>query len=102
MKKVTAATAAAPASRVTSTVMDRDSGAVVETAVLERVPPDTVHFVITHNGQPRSEMISDGKRSLRRTGPNEPWKPLPVNLSKMMNASRKNLAKSRCERNTPT
>ena len=52
MKKVTAAAVAAPASRVTSTVTDRDSGAVVETVVLERVPPDTVHFVTTHNGQP--------------------------------------------------
>ena len=48
MKKVTAAAAAAPASSVTSTVTDRDSGAVVETAVIERVPPDAVHVVTTH------------------------------------------------------
>ena len=92
MKKVTAAATAAPASRVTSTVTDRDSGAIVETVVIERVPPDTVHVVTTHNGQPGSEMISDGKRSLRRAGPNDPWKPLPMNLSEMMNASRKELS----------
>jgi hypothetical protein len=92
MKKVTAAAAAAPASRVTSTVTDLDSGAVVETAVIERTPPDMVHVVTTHNGQPDSEMISDGKRSLRRAGPNDPWKPLPMNLSEMMNASRKELS----------
>ena len=35
-------------------------------------------------------MISDGQRSLRRAGPNDPWKPLPMNLSGMMNPSQKN------------
>ena len=34
-------------------------------------------------------MISDGKRSLRRAAPNKPGKPLPLNLSEMMNASHK-------------
>ncbi len=92
LKKVQAAVAAAPACRITTSITDRDSGAAVEHAVIERVPPDSVHFVITHNGQPGSEMISDGQRSLRRTGPNEPWKSLPMNLSAMMNESQKAFA----------
>jgi hypothetical protein len=88
MKKVQEAIKAAPTSRSTSTVTDRDSRAVVETIVVERVAPDRVHTFSTHNGQPANEMISDGKRTLQREGPNEPWKTLPVNLSAMMNASK--------------
>jgi hypothetical protein len=85
LKKMTEAAMAAPSSRMTSTVTDRDSGAVLEKMVVEQVKPDQVHFLATKNGKPGTEMISDGKRSLRRSGPNEPWKTLPMNLSGMMN-----------------
>ncbi len=87
LKKVQEAIKAAPTSRFTSTITDRDSGAVVEAMVVERVAPDQVHFLSTRNGQPGTEMVSDGKRTLQRDGPNEPWKTLPVNLSAMMNQS---------------
>ena len=87
LKKVQEAIKAAPTSRFTSTITDRDSGVVVESMVVERVAPDQVHFLSTRNGQPGTEMVSDGKRTLQRDGPNEPWKPLPVNLSAMMNQS---------------
>jgi hypothetical protein len=87
MKKIQEAVKAAHNSRCTMTVTDRDSGAVVETMVIERVAPDRVHSLSTRNGQPGIEMFSDGKRTLEREGPNEPWKSLPVNLSAMMNAS---------------
>lgn len=84
LKKMTDAAMAAPGSRMTSTITDRDSGTVLETVVVEQVKPDQVHFVTTKNGKAGTEMISDGKRSLQRSGPNEPWKPLPINLSGMM------------------
>ena len=84
LKKMSDAALAAPASRMTSTVTDRDSGAVLEKIVVEQVKPDQVHFVTMKNSQPETEMFSDGKRSLERSGPNEPWKPLPMNLSGMM------------------
>ncbi|MGH8164571.1 MAG: hypothetical protein ACREP1_09585 [Rhodanobacteraceae bacterium] len=84
LKKMNDADLAAPASRMTSTVTDRDSGAVLETIVVEQVKPDQVHFLTTQYGKPGTEMISDGKRSLERSGPNEPWKALPMNLSEMM------------------
>jgi hypothetical protein len=84
-KKMIDAARTAPASRLTSIITDRDSGAVLETIVMERVPPDGLHFLSTRNGQLHSEMISDGKRTLQRKSPNEPWKALPVNLGKMMN-----------------
>jgi hypothetical protein len=83
-KKMTDAGMAAPASRVTSTVTDRDSGAVLEKVVVEQVKPDQIHFLTTKGDEPGSEMISDGKRSLRRSGPNQPWKPLSINLSEIM------------------
>jgi len=83
LKKMKEAMLSAPGLRMTSTITDRDNGAVVETIVIERVAPDKIRFVTTRNGEPGSEMISDGKRSLRRTGPNEPWKPLPMNLSQL-------------------
>jgi hypothetical protein len=92
LKKVQVAVATAPPSRNSSTITDRDSGTVVETVVLERVPPDSVHIVTTRHEQAGSEMISDGQRSLRRSGPNEPWKPLPMNLSEMMKESQKAFA----------
>ena len=87
LKKVQEAIKTAPASRLTSTITDRDSGAVVESMVIERVAPDLVHFVSNRNGQHGTEMISDGKRTLEREAPNGPWKTLPVNLSAMMKQS---------------
>ena len=87
MKKVQEAIKAAPNSRCTSTITDRDSGAVVETIVIERVAPDRIHTFSTDNGQPGTEIISDGKRTIQRDGPNGAWKTLPVNFSALMNAS---------------
>jgi hypothetical protein len=83
LKKMKEAMLTAPGLRMTSTITDRDNGAVVETIVIERVAPNKIRFVTTRNGQPGSEMISDGTRSLRRAGPNDPWKTLPLNLSQL-------------------
>lgn len=86
MQKVMDAMKNASSERITSTVSDRDSGKVVESAVVEREQPGKVHFVSSHNGE-QSEIIGDGQRTLRRKGPNEPWKALPVNVSAMMNST---------------
>jgi hypothetical protein len=50
LKKVSDATKTAPASRITHTVTDRDSGAVLESTVVERVLPDGMHFLTMHHG----------------------------------------------------
>jgi hypothetical protein len=83
IKKMAEATKNAPASRLNSTVTDRDSGAVLETMTMERVAPAEIHVATTRHGQAASEMISDGKRNLRRRSPSEPWKSIPLNISEM-------------------
>lgn len=87
LQKMSEATKNAPASRLNSTISDRDSGAVLETVTMERVAPDQIHIVTTHHGEPTSEMISDGKHSLRRDGPNEPWKALPFNFGQAFHSA---------------
>lgn len=87
IKKMKDATKNAPASRLSSTITDRDSDAALETMTMERVAPDQIHVVTTKHGQPASEMITDGKRNLRRRSPNEPWKPTPINIGAMFQAS---------------
>ncbi|HEX3816774.1 MAG TPA: hypothetical protein VHW03_00635 [Chthoniobacterales bacterium] len=87
LKKMGEATKDAPTSRLNSTITDRDSGAVLETVTMERVAPDQVHLITTHHGEPATEMISDGKRSLTRKSPNEPWKPLPFNFGQTFHSA---------------
>ncbi len=92
LKKMNDAALAAPGLRITATKTDRDSGAVIETTVIEHTAPNRVHFVITRQGGPDSEMISDGTRSLSRSGPNEPWKPLPINLGQLFEQTQRSLS----------
>jgi hypothetical protein len=92
LKKATDASEAAPAQRMTMTVTDRDSGKEIETTTMERVRPDKVHFVTKQNGEVVSEIFSDGKRTLRREGPNESWKTLPVSIGSMLTEKHQGLS----------
>lgn len=87
MKKMQDAVANAPSARITTVVTERGSNTELKKAVVEREPPDKVHFTKIENGAASTEMVSDGKRNLMRHGPDEPWKSVPVNVSAMMNAN---------------